>query len=267
MRVLYRADQWILLFNLFLQFCIAYPLLGVWIISITNIMEILITKPSFFFVVCYAFNLPRFKISIRLPWHIETQGLEAKVNLLGRHGTYPFLDEKEKQALESFSSSDSWAKKFAKRRDLKMTGARVKELSEEDVNEYHQSLKQMATRVKQAGPGYEEVAMLIRQAAEKLLCASIIHSTASHRLMGNIAVSNSRNDKSMNQESKSRSQAVQLPTMTHHYQQTNDEASKLQSEQVAPTHILRDSLNTTTPIPDDHPLSPSVLMSGTIGLT
>jgi len=149
-----------------------------------------------------------------------------------------------------------------------MTGARVKELSEEDVNEYHQSLKQMATRVKQAGPGYEEVAKLIRQAAEKLLCASITHSTtASHHLMGSdIAVSNSgRNDKGMNQESMSRLQAVQQPPtiMTHHYQQMNGEASKLQSEQqVAQTHILRDSLNTTAPIPDDHPLSPSVLMSG-----
>ena len=147
-----------------------------------------------------------------------------------------------------------------------MTGARVKELSEEDVNEYHQSLKQMATRVKHAGPGYEEVAILIRQAAEKLLCASIIHSTASHRLMGDIAVSNSRNNKSMNtQESKSKSrsqsQSANIPAaMTHPYQQqtNHQQASKLQSEQVAPIHSIRNAL-----ISDHHPLSPSVPMTGT----
>lgn len=35
-------------------------------------------------------------------------------------------------------------------------------------------LRQMASRVKQAGPGYEEVAALLRQSAEKLIAARIV---------------------------------------------------------------------------------------------
>jgi hypothetical protein len=132
-----------------------------------------------------------------------------------------------------------------------MTGARIKELSEEDVNQFHHSLKQMSKRVKQAGPGYEDAAMLIRQAAEKLLLASIIHSTASHRLMGNIAVSNSRNDRKMALASRSKSH----PHEAHRHHQMNSETSQLQPDQLIQTHFLRDALNITTPTTDHHPLS------------
>lgn len=179
------------------------------------------------------------------------QGLEARNTLLQRNATHLFLEPKERNALENFTGSDSWAKKFAKRRDLKMTGARVKELSEEDVNQFHHSLKQMSNRVKQAGPGYEDAAMLIWQAAEKLLLASIIHSTASHRLMGNIAVSNSRNEKKMTQVPRSKSDSQEA----HRHDQMDSQASKLQTDQSVQTHFLRDALNITTPSTDHHPLS------------
>lgn len=36
---------------------------------------------------------------------------------------------------------------------------------------YSAQLRQMSSRVKQAGPGYEEAASLIRQASEKLIVA------------------------------------------------------------------------------------------------
>ncbi len=101
--------------------------------------------------------------------HDIRQGLEARTNLLELHRIQPFLDPKEQKALDNFTGSDSWAKKFAKRNDLKMTGARIKELSEEDVKQYHQTLKEMAIRVKQAGPAFEEAANLMRQAGETLL--------------------------------------------------------------------------------------------------
>ncbi len=183
---------------------------------------------------------------------IVAKGLEARNTLLQRHATHPFLEVKEKKALENFTGSDSWAKKFAKRRDLKMTGARIKELSEEDVNQFHQSLKQMSNRVKQAGPSYEEAAVLIRQAAEKLLLASIIHSTASHRLMGNIAVSNSRNDRKIDRMSRPKSQLEE----PHHPQQSNGQTSKLQADLSVPNHILRDAIDISSPTPDQHPLPP-----------
>ena len=122
-----------------------------------------------------------------------------------------------------------------------MTGARIKELSEEDIHNFHYSLKQMSNRVRQAGPGFEESAMLIRQAAEKLLLASIIHSTASHRLMGNVTPNNSRNERK-----KGRSML-----QSHHPQQMDDQRSKVQPE----THIPRDALNITSPAADQHALS------------
>jgi hypothetical protein len=185
-------------------------------------------------------------LSASLPLEFWKKGLEARNTLLQRHATHPFLEPKEKKALESFSGSDSWAKKFAKRRDLKMTGARIKELSEEDVNQFHHSLKQMSNRIKQAGPGYEDAAMLIRQAAEKLLLASIIHSTASHRLMGNI-VSNSRNDRKLDQASRSK---------PNRHQQSNTQTSKPQLDELVQAHILQNSLNIATPTTDHPPLSP-----------
>ena len=55
-----------------------------------------------------------------------------------------------------------------------MTGARVKDLEEEDVRRFSTELRHMASRVKQAGPGYEEVASLLRQAGEKLVAARIV---------------------------------------------------------------------------------------------
>lgn len=67
---------------------------------------------------------------------VVAKGLEARNNLLELNEIQPFLDPKEKKALESFAGSDSWAKKFAKRHDLKMTGARVKELGDEDVRKF-----------------------------------------------------------------------------------------------------------------------------------
>ena len=67
---------------------------------------------------------------------VVAKGLEARNNLLELNEIQPFLDSKEKRALEQFTGSDSWAKKFAKRHDLKMTGARVKELEDEDVRNF-----------------------------------------------------------------------------------------------------------------------------------
>ena len=177
-----------------------------------------------------------------------TQGLEARNTLLQRHANHPFLDPKEIKALENFSGSDSWAKKFAKRRNLKMTGARIKELSEEDVNQYHQSLKQMSNRIKQAGPGYEDAAMLIRQAAEKLLLASIIHSSASNLMIHETAVTN----RSIAQASRSKSQLLGI----NRQQQMGNTTSKLQPDHSVRGHILRDALNIGTPTPDHYPLSP-----------
>lgn len=105
---------------------------------------------------------------------VVAKGLEARNNLLELNEIQPFLDPKEKKALESFTGSDSWAKKFAKRHDLKMTGARVKELGDDDVRNFSAQLRQISSRVKQAGPGYEEAASLMRQAAEKLVAARIV---------------------------------------------------------------------------------------------
>jgi transposase-like protein len=105
---------------------------------------------------------------------IVSKGLEARNNLIELNEIQPFLESKEKRALTSFTGSDSWAKKFAKRHDLKMTGARVKDLEDEDVTKFTTELRQMASRVKQAGPGYEEVASLLRQAGEKLVTARIV---------------------------------------------------------------------------------------------
>ncbi|KAG7360142.1 hypothetical protein IV203_035241 [Nitzschia inconspicua] len=99
---------------------------------------------------------------------IVAKGLEAKQNLLELDRVQPMLDPKERRALEHFTGSDSWAKKFAKRHQLKLTGSRIKELSEEEIRGYHSSLIQMAARIKQAGPRFEEAANLIRQAGEKL---------------------------------------------------------------------------------------------------
>ncbi len=130
-----------------------------------------------------------------------------------------------------------------------MTGARIKELSEEDVNQFHQSLKQMSNRVKQAGPSFEDAAVLIRQAAEKLLLASIIHSTASNRIMRtNIAVSNSRNETKSIPHSRSKAQSEEP--------QTNGQTLKLQTDLSVQNHILRDAINVSSPTPDQHPLPP-----------
>lgn len=67
---------------------------------------------------------------------VVSKGLEARNNLLELNDIQPFLDPKEKKSLEAFTGSDSWAKKFAKRHDLKMTGARVKELADDDVRSF-----------------------------------------------------------------------------------------------------------------------------------
>lgn len=67
---------------------------------------------------------------------VVAKGLEARNNLLELNEIQPFLDPKEKRNLEQFTGSDSWAKKFAKRHNLKMTGARVKELEDEEVRNF-----------------------------------------------------------------------------------------------------------------------------------
>mmetsp|Transcript_74281 Transcript_74281/g.215242 ORF Transcript_74281/g.215242 Transcript_74281/m.215242 type:complete len:291 (+) Transcript_74281:50-922(+) len=67
---------------------------------------------------------------------IVAKGIEARNNLLELNEIQPFLDAKEKKALENFSGSDSWAKKFAKRNNLKMSGARVKDLGDEDIRSF-----------------------------------------------------------------------------------------------------------------------------------
>ena len=110
---------------------------------------------------------------------VVSKGLEARNNLLELNEIQPFLEAKEKKALEAFTGSDSWAKKFAKRHDLKMTGSRIKELEDDDVRKFSTDLQQMTARVKQAGPAYEEVAELLRQASEKMIAASMIASRKS----------------------------------------------------------------------------------------
>ena len=119
---------------------------------------------------------------------IVAKGLESRNNLLELHEIQQYLDPKEKKALEAFTGSDSWAKKFAKRHDLKMTGARVKELADDDVRNYSVQLRSMALRMKQAGPDYEEVAILLRQASEKLVSARIA-SARRPLIIGNHQVS------------------------------------------------------------------------------
>jgi hypothetical protein len=115
---------------------------------------------------------------------VVSKGLEARNNLLELHEIQPYLESKEKRALENFTGSDSWAKKFAKRHDLKMTGSRVKDLEDEDVRKFSTELRQMASRVKQAGPGYDEVASLLRQAGEKLVAARIVAARRGERTQG-----------------------------------------------------------------------------------
>lgn len=105
---------------------------------------------------------------------VVAKGIEARNNLLELNEIQPFLDLKEKKTLQAFTGSDSWAKKFAKRHDLKMTGARVKDLGDDDIRNFSAQLRQMASRVKQAGPGYEEAASLMRQASEKLIGARVV---------------------------------------------------------------------------------------------
>jgi hypothetical protein len=107
------------------------------------------------------------------------KGLEAKTNLLELDRVQPMLEAKEKNALELFTGSDSWAKKFAKRHQLKMSGARIKDLSDEEIREYQSTLNQMASRIRQAGPAWEDVAYLLRQAGEKLQRSSGAMSTTS----------------------------------------------------------------------------------------
>ena len=59
---------------------------------------------------------------------VVAKGMEARKRLLEMEEKEPFLTPKEKSALEAFTGSESWAKKFAKRHKLKLTGARVIEL-------------------------------------------------------------------------------------------------------------------------------------------
>jgi hypothetical protein len=111
--------------------------------------------------------------TVYFAYNILKKGLEAKTNLLELHRVQPILDPKEIKAFENFTGSDSWAKKFARRHQLKMTGTRIKELSEEELKEFHSSLTTMAARIKQAGPRFEDVANTLRQAGEKLLRARL----------------------------------------------------------------------------------------------
>ena len=105
---------------------------------------------------------------------IVSKGLETRNNLLELNEIQPFLDPKEKKAFQKFMGSDSWAKRFAKRYNLKMSGTRVKDIGDDEVRNYVAQLRQVAGRVKQGGPGYDEAAVLILQAAEKLVSARIM---------------------------------------------------------------------------------------------
>ena len=165
--------------------------------------------------------------------------------MLQRHSTQPFLHDKEQKALESFTGSDSWAKKFAKRRDLKLTGARIKELSETDINRFHQTLKEMSNRVKQAGPSYEDAATLMRQAAEQLLLSSIIHSSASHHLMGSISATVGGNGIKLVDEPRCESQVLEQMNFHEAFKHQPDQSSIQNS-------ILRDAINATAEL-IDHP--------------
>ncbi|KAL3939080.1 MAG: hypothetical protein SGBAC_006125 [Bacillariaceae sp.] len=104
------------------------------------------------------------------PKLIVSKGLEARKKLLELHDIQPFLDPKEKRTLESFTGSDSWAKKFARRHSLKLAGHknRVRELADNDIKVYCEQLRQIAQRMKQAGPGYEDIAVMLFQAGDKL---------------------------------------------------------------------------------------------------
>ena len=107
---------------------------------------------------------------------VVSKGLEAKKKLLELHEIQPFLTPREKKALDDFRGSNSWAKKFAKRHHLRMSGARKKKLGEEEVQRLASDLRTIAARVKQAGPSFHEVVLLLNQASEKLLTIQMISS-------------------------------------------------------------------------------------------
>ena len=106
---------------------------------------------------------------------IVAKGLEARKRLLELHAVNnDFLEPREKKALEAFTGSDSWAKKFSKRHNLKLSGTRVKDLTEGDVRHYSEQLNHMMQRLRQAGGGYREVVALLFRANEKLAVAGSI---------------------------------------------------------------------------------------------
>ena len=111
---------------------------------------------------------------------IVAKGMEARKRLLELHEVSAFLEPREKKALEIFTGSDSWAKKFSKRHNLKLSGARAKDLREGNVRAYSEQINQMVARFKQAGSAYKEVALLLAQAGEKLeTVGNIRHTTVS----------------------------------------------------------------------------------------
>ena len=101
--------------------------------------------------------------------------MEARKRLLELHAVNnDYLEPREKKALEAFTGSDSWAKKFSKRHNLKLNGSRAKGLTDGDVRAYSEQLTQMVQRLKQAGPAYKEVTALLFRANSKLEMAGTI---------------------------------------------------------------------------------------------
>lgn len=99
---------------------------------------------------------------------IVSKALEARKKLLELDSIQPFLTTKEKKALEAFTGSDSWAKKFAKRHNLKMSGTRIRELGEGEIKNFSSKIHDMGQRLKVAGPPFDEIAHLLFRAEEKL---------------------------------------------------------------------------------------------------
>jgi hypothetical protein len=159
---------------------------------------------------------------------VVAKGLETKKNLLELDQIQPYLDPMERKALNKFTASDSWAKKFAKRHHLKMTGARIKDLSEEEMKQFHYSLTQIALRVKQAGPRYEEVNGLLLQAGEKLWLAS--SGMACHDInpqqrrndpSGTVKITNEKNTAASNQRHAARNEQMIASKSSNMSQVTN----------------------------------------------
>ena len=183
------------------------------------------------------------------------QALEAKQSILELHEAQPFLDPKEKNAITNFTGSESWAKKFAGRNKLKMSGARVKELARDDINQYHTSLKQMSARIMQAGPAYEEVANLLQQASVKLLearsyCTSGRRNTSYVNAGGRRTTTNLAPAQLAQPSQQAPTHIAPAPTYRPEQQQQQQQHQQHHQYEGPPMHETgRDNMNGHTPNP------------------